>query len=93
MSTKRSGGSLWFGLGLATGLVAGVAWWAQQQETHSRALFSRRPIRRLAALGFISGRPTIESVVTLRDYLGWERNQVLRRRARQLLTRFEKALA
>lgn len=93
MSSRRSRGTLWFGLGLVTGAVAGVAWWAQQQETHKRSLYSQRPIRRLAALGFISGRPTIESVVTLRDYLGWERNKVLRRRARRLLTRFEKALA
>jgi len=93
VSAGKGNGTLWFGLGVVTGVIAGVAWWAQAQETHRKALYNPRPIRRLAALGFISGRPTIESVTTLRDYLGWERNQVLRRRARQLLTRFEKALA
>jgi hypothetical protein len=50
-------------------------------------------MRRLAALGWISGQPTAESVVMLREYIGWERNPVLRRRARRLLSRFEHALA
>jgi hypothetical protein len=50
-------------------------------------------MRRLAALGWISGQPTAESMVMLREYLGWEQNPVLRRRARRLLARFENALA
>jgi hypothetical protein len=49
-------------------------------------------MRRLAALGWISGQPTAESMVMLREYLGWEQNPVLQRRARRLLARFENAL-
>ena len=50
-------------------------------------------MRRLAALGWLSGRPTADTVVTLREYVGWESNAVLRRRARRLLKRIENALA
>ena len=81
-----------FSVGLLGGAVAGYLWWSQEQATHQRALYSARPMRRLAALGWISGQPSAESAVTLREYLGWEQNPVLRRRARRLLTRFENAL-
>jgi hypothetical protein len=50
-------------------------------------------MRRLAALGYLSGHPTVDTVLVLREYLRWEKNPVLQRRARQLLTRFENALA
>jgi hypothetical protein len=85
--------TLWFGLGLAAGAVAGYAWWTQEQEVHQRALYSDRPLRRLAALGWVSGRPGVQSVMLLREYLTWEQNPVLQRRARRLLARFENALA
>jgi hypothetical protein len=80
-------------MGLAAGAAAGYAWWTGEQAEHQRALYSPRPMRRLAALGWLSGQPTVESVVMLREYVRWEQNPVLRRRARQLLTRFENALA
>lgn len=41
-------------------------------------------------VGFAAGA---DAVLVLREYLGWEKNPVLQRRARQLLTRFENALA
>lgn len=84
---------LWFALGLAGGAAAGYAWWSREQAQHRRALYSPRPLRRLAALGWLSGRPEAATVMTLREYIGWESNPVLRRRARRLLTRFENALA
>jgi hypothetical protein len=83
----------WFGVGLAAGLAAGVYWWSREQQVNRMALYHRAPLRRLAALGWISGQPSTESVVMLREYLNWERNPVLRRRGRRLLTRFENALA
>lgn len=83
----------WFGLGLVAGVAAGLWWWSQEQHSNQRSLYHRRPLRRLAALGWLSGRPSAESVMMLREYLSWERNPVLRRRARRLLTRFENALA
>lgn len=84
---------LGFAVGLAAGAVAGYSWWTREQGRHRRALYHRKPMRRLAALGFLSGQPSADSVMVLREYLGWEKNPVLQRRARQLLTRFENALA
>ena len=52
--------TLWFGLALDAGAVAGYAWWTRER---------------------------------LREYLTWEQNPVLQRRARRLLARFENALA
>ena len=84
---------LGFVMGLVAGVAAGYAWWTREQRRHQRSLYHPRPMRRLAALGFLSGQPTVDSVMVLREYLGWEQNPVLQRRARQLLTRFENALA
>ena len=85
--------TLGFVVGFAAGAAAGFAWWAREQARHHRSLYHPKPMRRLAALGWLSGQPTSESLMVLREYLGWEQNPVLRRRARQLLTRFENALA
>ena len=87
--TRRAVGFL---AGLLSGIAAGYVWWTREQARHQRALYSRRPMRRLAALGWISGQPSAESMVMLREYLGWEQNPVLQRRARRLLARFENAL-
>lgn len=89
MSSRTVG----FVVGLAAGAALGYAWWTQEQAEHQRGLYDRRPMRRLAALGWLSGQETAESVILLREYVHWEQNPVLRRRARRLLTRFEKALA
>ncbi len=85
--------ALWFGVGFAGAFAAGLHWWMQEQEQHQRSLYSPRPMRRLAALGWLSGRPSAETIVTLREYVSWESNPVLRRRARRLIARFENALA
>ena len=83
----------WFGVAFIGAFTAGLVWWSKEQEQNQRALYSPRPMRRLAALGWLSGSPTPATIVTLREYVSWERNPVLRRRARRLLTRFENALA
>lgn len=50
-------------------------------------------MRRLAALGWLSGQEgSADAVLVLREYLEWEENPVLQRRARRLLARFEHAL-
>lgn len=56
---------------------------------HRQALFSPRPYRRLAALGFLEGDASPETVRLLRDYLAWEPYAKLRHRARALLRRLE----
>ncbi|HSB53767.1 MAG TPA: hypothetical protein VLD58_05400 [Gemmatimonadales bacterium] len=83
-------------LALIAGIAAGVAagWMLTQDRIrHHRAdLFSRRPLRRMAALAGLRAEPGVETVRLLRDYLEWERHPVLRRRARGIVRRMEAAL-
>jgi hypothetical protein len=78
------------------GVVVGVsAGWllAQRRLTyHRRDLFSPRPLRRLAALGFLAGQNGVDTVRLLRDYLAWERQPMLRRRAEAIVRRMEATL-
>jgi hypothetical protein len=60
---------------------------------HQRDLFSPRPLRRLAALGFLAGQSGVGTIRLLRDYLVWERQPVLRRRAQAILRTLEATLA
>ena len=81
-----------FAGGALAGLVGG---WllAQYRFTRNRQdLFSDQPLRRLGALGFLAGQQGVETVQLLRDYLAWETQPVLRRRAENLVRRMEAAL-
>ena len=84
------------GLALA-GAVAvsalGVLLVRDQVHRHRRDLFSPRPLRRLAALTYIGRHPHIENTRLLRDFLGWETEPMLRRRAASILERMERALS
>jgi hypothetical protein len=84
------------GLLFATGAMVGAtAGWvlAQRRLTfHRRDLFSPRPMRRLAALGYLAGQGGVETARLLRDYLAWERHPALRRRAETILRRLESTL-
>jgi hypothetical protein len=55
-------------------------------------LFSKSPVRRLAALGYLSGQPGVDTARILTDYVGWERHPVLRRRAELVLHRMRAGL-
>lgn len=80
-------------LAVATAGLLGLLFVRDQMSRHSRDLFSSRPLRRLAALGYIAGRPpAVESVRLLRDYVAWEPQPLIRRRAVQLLSRLERDL-
>lgn len=75
-------------LGLAAGWLV-----AQGRQAHHRAdLFSARPVRRFAALGFLAGQPRVETLRLLRDYLAWETVPMLRRRAGAIVRRLEARL-
>ena len=81
-----------FAGGVAFGVAAGWVLAQRRLETHRRALFSARPLRRLAALGFLAGQSDVETVRLLRDYLAWERQPMLRRRAAAIVRRMEEGL-
>lgn len=72
-----------------------VGWTVAQQRYlhHRRDLFSRRPLRRMAALGYLAGQHGVETVRLLRDYVAWEPQPLLRRRGERLLRRLEASLA
>lgn len=80
-------------LAAAAAAVLGVLFVRDQMSRHRRDLFSSRPLRRLAALGYIAGAsPTVDSVRLLRDYIAWERQPLIRRQATQVLAKMEQSL-
>lgn len=72
-------------IGFLGGLVLGAVVWSAQIRRSRRELFSRSPWRRLAALGYLSGQPGLETARLLTDYVGWERHPALLRRGRSVL--------
>ena len=93
MNNRINYGRDWFLAGLAGGLVAGLAAWSGAQHAYRRDLFSRHPLRRLAALGHLSGRSSVATAHLLREYIAWETRPMLRGRAVRLLKHLERALA
>lgn len=87
---KRRG---WYAMGAAAaGFVLGALLAQRQMGRWRASLFSSRPLRRLAALGYLSGHPGPETVRLLREYLAWEHHPALRRRAESLMHRMERNL-
>ena len=82
-----------FAGGMMLGLTGGWLLAQQRLTYHRRDLFSPRPLRRLAALGVLAGQNEVETVRLLRDYLAWERQPMLRRRAEAIVRRMEATLA
>ena len=76
-------------VGFVGGVAAGLLVWSTQVERSRRELFSRSPLRRFAALGFVAGQPGLESARLLADYVRWETRPALRRRGQLLLRRME----
>lgn len=85
-------GSL-FSMSMLGGFLAGFALWSRQQQSDRQRLFSRNPVRRLAALGFLRSQQDEQTVTLLREYVAWEPKPELRRRARRLLRRVERSIA
>ena len=73
--------------GFVGGLAVGLVVWSTQVQRSQRELFSRSPVRRLAALGYPRGGPGAETARLLADYVNWERRPALRRRGQLLLRR------
>lgn len=87
----RDGGRL-AALGFLGGLAVGLLAWSGQQHRHRRNLFSRHSLQRLAALGYLRGRPDADTARLLRDYIRWEPRSSLRRRGKQVLRHVEASL-
>jgi hypothetical protein len=80
-------------LAFGAGALLGVALAQYTMGRHRRDLFSPRVLRRLSALGYLSGHSSVETVRLLRDYLAWEEHPMLRRRAQAIVRRMEEKLA
>jgi hypothetical protein len=83
----------WLFLGGA--LAGGMIGWLLAQrvlEQQRQNLFSARPWRRFAALGYLAGQHGVDTVRLLRDYLTWESQPMLRRRAQAIVARMEATL-
>ncbi len=88
----RSRGAV-FAAAAGLGIIAG---WALAQERyvhHRQDLFHQGPVRRLAALGYLAGQESVETVRLLRDYVAWEPLPLLRRRGEGILRKLEASLA
>lgn len=88
MGPRAKAALLAFGVGTVLGAVVAQ----HSMGRHQRDLFSARPLRRLSALGYLNGHPSVEAVRLLRDYLAWEEHPVLRRRAERIVRRMEAKL-
>jgi len=75
--------------GFLAGVVFGAVVWSVQIKRSRRDLFSKHAVKRLAALGYLSGQPGLDTARILTDYVGWERHPGLRRRAERLLRRMQ----
>ncbi|MEP6732198.1 MAG: hypothetical protein ABJE10_16250 [bacterium] len=77
------------GIGFLGGLAAGLIVWSVQVQRSRRDLFSRSPVRRFAALGYLGGQPGVETARLLNEYVRWEARPALRKRGQLLLRRME----
>jgi hypothetical protein len=81
-------------LTLAAVTALGVLLVRDQINRHRRELFNPHPIRRLAALGYLGKEEaSVDNVLLLRDFMAWERQPLIRRRAAAVLERMEDSLA
>jgi hypothetical protein len=79
-------------VGFLGGVAAGSLIWARMQRQYRRNLFSKSPLRRVAALGYLRARPTVNTAQILREYIAWEPRSILRHRGARMLKRIEATL-
>ena len=79
-------------VGFVGGVAAGSLLWSRMQRQYRRNLFSRSTLRRVAALGYLRARPTINTAQLLREYVAWEPRPILRQRGARMLKRLEATL-
>jgi hypothetical protein len=79
-------------VGFLGGLLTGVTLWSRLVDTNRRGLFSPHPVKRFAAVSYLGARPSVDTARLLRDYILWEPQPLLRRRARRVLRAVEASL-
>jgi hypothetical protein len=79
-------------LGFVGGLAAGLAVGSRLVDTNRRGLFSPHPVKRFAAVSYLGARPSVDTARLLKDYILWEPQPLLRRRARRVLRAVEDSL-
>jgi hypothetical protein len=79
-------------VGFLGGVAAGSFMWSQMQRQYRRNLFSKSALRRVAALGYLRARPTVNTAQLLREYIAWEPRAILRQRGARMLKRLEATL-
>ena len=79
-------------VGFVGGLAAGTLLWSRVQRDSRRNLFSSSALRRVAALGYLRARPTVNTAQLLREYIAWEPRTILRQRGARMLKRLEATL-
>ena len=89
MSSQRVG---YVAFGFLGGVAAGSLMWSRMQRQYRRNLFSKSPLRRVAALGYLRARPTVNTAQLLREYVAWEPTAILRQRGARMLKRLEATL-
>jgi len=90
MSRPRS--ARFVAVGFLGGVAAGSLMWSRMQRNCRRNLFSRNPLFRVAALGYLRGKQNVNTAQLLREYVAWERRPVLRQRGARMLKRLESTL-
>lgn len=89
MSTQKVS---YVAVGFLGGVAAGSLMWSRLQRQYRRNLFSKSPLRRVAALGYLRARPTVNTAQLLREYIAWEPQAILRERGVRMLKRLEATL-
>ena len=79
-------------VGFLGGIAAGTLMWSRMQRQYRRNLFSRYTLRRVAALGYLRARPSVNTAQLLREYIAWEPRPMLRDRGVKMLRRLEATL-
>jgi hypothetical protein len=79
-------------VGFLGGVAAGTLMWSRMQRQYRRNLFSKHALRRVAALGYLRARPTVNTAQLLREYIAWEPRPMLRQRGARMLKRLEAIL-
>ena len=88
----RPAPALTFGAALVAGFAGGWYLAGRHLQHHKAALFSRNRMQRMAALSYLAGQPSVETLRLLADYMAWEPVPALRKGAARVRRRLEREL-